>query len=364
MDFARRIGDVTTPADGYSLLQPFSCLTARQNQFVFFFKPEVLLLPRLEHRREVVDEALKAFERHGVEIGGCAVLSGTLLERSGAMRRHYGTINRLSRSASTEVAAAEATAIRLALGAPAGTPLLGGHEYLERNSLHALRRQWRPQKSTRIRSGFYAQTVDSDTGPVIVVNGFHPAHLAHFTKAGHAIVLFLLSSDTAWSVLRRHMLGDTFPERAHVGSLRRFFRDGGPRFGIGPVDTTMNCAHMSAGPFEALFEMRNFFRDTLGFDFDARDTSLGRRMAAAGLDAQLELALGNPRLSRADGQHLFNASEGLDAAEAVQLFHASRPSSRSRTKGPRRCAASETAEMRRAAPFHKDPCGGPAPATG
>jgi hypothetical protein len=122
------------------------------------------------------------------------------------------------------------------------------------------------------------------------------------------------------------MFGDTFPERAFPGSLRYIFRAEARRFGVGEIDTTMNCAHMSAGPFEALFEMKNCFADTLGLDFTIRDGHLAKLMSSRGVLGQLERALENPGVDTGTGQEsLFNLTEGVDSISSIELLRITSP---------------------------------------
>jgi len=316
-----RICDAGAAHDRHVLLKTFSYETRRQNQFLFFLKPEVLLLPEPEHRLEMVQAAFKLFDQYEVEIAGCMVISGSSLAKVGVMERHYGTINLLSRRASTELSDAEASAIRKLVDAPEDARIVGGHEYLDLEGVTPLYETWQPQESIRVRSGFYVQGVQTGIGPMVLVNGFHPAHLANFLDVGHQMVLFLLNSDSPWSILRSHMLGDTFPERAYRGSLRGIFRDRAPRFGLGPIDTRMNCAHMSAGPFEALFEMKNFLASEVGIEFRIDQANLVKLMTKRNLAQYADLVLQNPHAERSpDLGRLFNVSEGVDSISAINLF--------------------------------------------
>lgn len=308
-----------------TLLQPFSFDTEAQNQLLFFFKPEVFTVGDAARSQGIVELALSCLDTFGVEVAGAAVLSGPRLAEMAAMDRHYGFINRVSRGASTMLSDAEKADIRAKVGAGADVPVMGGHEYLATNagltpaSLDAL---WAEKKSVRIRSGLYTQLYTIDGQDVVLLNGFHPQQLAHFTDEGRAIGLLLLNSDQPWSVLRGTMLGDTFPEKAAPGSLRRVLFEEADRYGLGSVGIANNCAHLSAGPFEALFELNNFLSGISAVDFDLGAINLSKQLTAAGVDAGgIEAALSNPEGSiNGNSDSLFDATEDKDSLSSAALY--------------------------------------------
>ncbi len=308
-----------------TVLQPFSFDTEAQNQLLFFFKPEVFTVGEAAGSRGIVELALSCLDTFGVEVAGAAVIGGPRLAELAAMDRHYGFINRISRAASTVLSDAEKADIRAAVGAGAEVPVMGGHEYLAEApglSPAALDALWAEKKSVRIRSGLYTQRYTIGGREVVLLNGFHPQQLAHFTDEGRAIGLLLLNSDQPWSLLRGTMLGDTFPEKAAPGSLRRVLFEEAGRYGLGSVGIANNCAHLSAGPFEALFELNNFLSGLGAVDFDLGAVKLSKQLAAAGVDAGgIEAALSNPEGSiNGNTSSLFDATEDLDSLSSAALY--------------------------------------------
>ena len=116
----------------------------------------------------------------------------------------------------------------------------------------------------------------------ILVNGFHPAQLFHFTNETHRIVLVLVHSDTPWGTLRNEMVGATFPEKAVPNSIRGTLYANPNDYGLESVSIANNGVHLSAGPFEGLFEIRNFFGHILDLDVEKQPPLILKKMLAAG----------------------------------------------------------------------------------
>lgn len=238
------------------------------------------------------------------------------------MDTHYGYINVLSRSASQELSADDLQSLCNAVGAAPGTPVVGGHEVLQQYpdfTASSLDRLWASKRSIKVRSGLYVQQFDLPSGPAVIVNGFHPAQLAHFTGPDRSIALLLLHSDLPWRFLRARMLGDTFPENALPATIRRHYYEEAPEYGLPPVTIANNCVHMSAGPFEALFELRNFFGRVPGHEDAAERSHFASRLREARVDMQT--ALRNPA-TELNGKQvaLFDATEEVDTMGAISVF--------------------------------------------
>jgi hypothetical protein len=91
-------------------------------------------------------------------------------------------------------------------------------------------------------------------------------------------------------------------------------------FGMQSVSIANNAAHLSAGPFEAMFEMKNFFAKGTA-SFDLRSTKMWKILSILGLDHdEIERAMTNPngKVGHAD-RSLFEITEELDAQGAGHL---------------------------------------------
>lgn len=303
------------------LVDDFSVKTERQNQCILFLKPETFHLASYQQRQDLLALVFEKLDAFGVSVDGCMMLSGTYMDRVGCMDRHYGYINTLSRNASHLVDGDDLDAVYSALGlGGARLRLLGGHEALEAfphltpDSLNGL---WAAKASKRLRGGFYFQSYELQGQATILVNGFHPQQLHHFTGEGQRTAVFLVSSDTDWTTLRSEMIGDGFPEKAAVGSIRRTIFERRAAFGLSSVTIANNFVHLSAGPFEAMFEMHNFLSDLPGVELNLLEGRVARELTPSSVDT----ALSNPTSEFNGGtKDLFSATEEINTREAVVLF--------------------------------------------
>jgi hypothetical protein len=324
---AREITRAALTCETVEVLQPAKVGEGLwRNELLFFTKPEIFLVPETnqsEKSIELILEKISAFDAH---IEGIAVIGGRVLEELEIMSKHYGFINLLSTSASKMLNADDRRKIEAALGTSvSGFEILGGHEYLERypgETSSDLDRVWFTEKSAKIRSGFYVRHVEKDGRDIILVNGFHPQQLSHFTNPSHKIVLMLLHSNTDWSILKYDMVGATFPEKAAQESIRGILYAHAKEYGFDAVTIANNGSHLSAGPFEAMFEIVNFFGKIMGLDQRKQPPLTIRRMLEAGIEYEQAIkTVDNPLLIR-DGKavDLFTATEDMNTDEAIALF--------------------------------------------
>jgi hypothetical protein len=300
-----------------ALLQPFSPGPVAKNEMLFFFKPETFLLSSVERSKVVINLAFDSFERFGVGVAGAMLFSGEVLAELGLMDRHYGYINRLSRGASHLVSEDDRQhATRELGGLSPETIVLGGHEALQRFpqfDAHSLNDLWATKKSVRLRGGFYFQVFTINGVAVLLINGFHPAQLLHFTGAGRQTAVCLLHSNAHWKSLRWQMIGDGFPERADPSSVRGLILKSKTELGLESVTIANNFVHLSAGPFEALFEIHNFLSTDSEAKVDLGETNMGHIFRGVGLkDQDLRSAI--------EDTMLFSKTEDVDSAEAVLKY--------------------------------------------
>ena len=291
-----------------------------ENELLFFFKPEVFL-PDAE-TKQIIDYTFERLSSNGIGITGATLLSGPELERLAIMDAHYGYINAMSRRASTELSESDLSDIRRHFQVGDAVRALGGHEVLSHfpeYSASSLDKLWASKQSVKIRSGLYAEKFELGGTQIIIVNGFHPEQLAYFTQEDRKIALLVLQSNLPWRFLRTRILGDTFPEKALPGTLRRQFFDHSSKYGLGQVSIANNCAHMSAGPFEAAYELNNFFGRMNNTGYAAGNTNIAKRVIGSGL--AIDQALANPT-AELNGKviALFDATEETDTTGAVELF--------------------------------------------
>lgn len=327
-ELVRAIIDAAKSGEHERLIQPFDFKTDQQNELVFFFKPGCFNAAEHGHVQDIVELGLKELQDYHVTIAGVLLLSGRRLEELEIMDRHYGYINRLSKQASKVLHDEDFQHIYEELGITSGSEkyqVLGGHEFLQRfqdYDANRLRELWASKHSHKLRSGFYIQEYDIASQQVILVNGFHPSQLAFFTDPSHKIILLLLQSDTNWHDLKYDMVGDTFPENAKVTSIRGELYTHHERYGLKEVTVSNNMVHLSAGPFEAMFEGYNFLHAMPTLHFNLMNTNMGRLMHAKGLtDADVDTCLQNPVVTiEGEEVDLFTATEDKNSNEAIEVY--------------------------------------------
>ena len=319
------IVDAVFSSGDETIVRNFDLTTEKQNQMIFFFKPEVFMFTKKTMPLGIINLVLRTFESYAVQVSGVIILSGQTLATKKIMDNHYGYINRMSKASAKELSVEDRSEMFRRLGVDQSVRILGGHEFLEKYKFHdsyTLERIWESKKHEKLHSGLYYQLQVVDGEKVVIINGFHPSQIAHFTRLDRRIAVLLLDSDAPWRVLRRRMLGDTFPEAALPGSIRRVLHDRAHDFGFHDVIVSNNCVHLSAGPFEAFFEINNFLSQTATVDFNIKATRLARYMFANDLGLNhIDYLLTNPKtIMNEENTSLFEATEELDTLSSVQLY--------------------------------------------
>lgn len=320
--FSKTIIQNIKSAQEAKILQPVQVgQTNKQNELVFFIKPELFDVNDDEKILNSLQLIKAKFLEYDIEVKGAAIVPGSVLEKFGIMNRHYGFINQLSRMASKivdddtrhrlfEMLEEEDTGER---------QILGGHEFLDAfdSDVETLSEIWFAQEANKLRSGFYFIEDTIEDKPIILVNGFHPSQLLHFTREDHRIYLMLLHTDTNWYDLKFDLVGDTFPERAKPSSIRGKLYAEPDRYGQGEVSINTNGVHLSAGPFEAAFEVVNFFGPLLDLEPEVTPPLAIQRAIQIGISKEKALdLLTNPIMNDSD---LFSESENLDTDTAVKM---------------------------------------------
>lgn len=323
---AARITEAAFGCEGIDVLEPARIGEAEwKNELLFFLKPEVFVLDRVGTEKTIA-LVLEKLSEFGAKIDGICALGGNFLKKNNIMSQHYGYINRISNSASRLVTAEERAKIEAAFGLlPGKYELLGGHEYLNRFRSYnpdSLDRMWFSVKSIKIRSGLYVRHVKEEGADIVLVNGFHPSQLAFYTDRSHRVVLLLLHSNTSWSKLRNEMVGETFPERALPGSIRETLYTNIKDYGFKEITVALNAVHLSAGPFEGMAEIANFFGKIMDLDMSKRPPLLLKRMRSAGIAYEDAIGtLRNPPIEyKGKGTDLFTATEDMDSDAAISVF--------------------------------------------
>jgi hypothetical protein len=327
-ELANTIASKAAGCDDVEILQqPTVGAGEWRNELVLFIKPEAFMVAETEQSARIVDLVLSKLAAFDAHIAGVLLIGGAVLDRLEIMSAHYGMINRLSRTASQTLSDEDRAKIAATLDLDiSGYDILGGHEYLAQypgETSKDLDKLWFAGRSSKIRSGFYVKTAEkSDGRKIILVNAFHPEQLNHFIDPTHRIALFLIHSNNDWSALKNTMVGATFPDKADPASIRGTLHANPSEYGFESVTIANNTAHLSAGPFEGLFEINNFFGKILKLDPSQTKPHAVRQMLGRGISIEQALgALNNPIVTEdPKPTDLFSATEDLDTESAIDIY--------------------------------------------
>jgi hypothetical protein len=313
--------------DAKVLQNPAVGKTGQQNELLMFIKPEVFLVVDEAKMAAAVKLVFEKIAKFNATVAGVVIVGGKALEEKEIMNRHYGYINLISRKASEQVNDEDRATMQdlLELASLDDHNIYGGHEFLKSHAdftPQTLEDLWATKKSLKLRSGFYLQSYQVGDEKFILINGFHPAQLAHFTETDRRIVLVLLHSDTDWGRLRNDMVGSTFPEKAAAGSIRGTFYANAAQYGFESVSIANNCVHLSAGPYEGAVEIMNFLGNLFDLNPAEQPPLMFQKLQAKGLSLDdAKKVLDNPDVV-VDGNtdDLFTATEDVNSDDAVELW--------------------------------------------
>ncbi len=301
------------------IFDEFKLKTGKKNQLFTFFKPEVFLKKTPDQIEKILDLVFKKLEEYEVSVDGAALFPGAAIGKYTIMDKHYGVINTLSKNASKILSKDERNLVLKTLGITnPNTKILGGHEAYEISGFgrtYDFDTYWLEAPSTKIKSGFYVRKMKIGDSETVVVNGFHPHQLAHYTEPDRFVGTMLVSSDRDWSVLRTEMLGETFPDKAVPGSIRGMLYKDAKTYGFETVTIANNALHLSAGPTEALFEIDNFLNKPFGIDFIKEEANLSKKLMDKGIKEEDIRSIINDKEVHSLLEHK-NTSEAIELIES------------------------------------------------
>lgn len=314
--------EASQSAEDELMIRKINLTQNKRNELLFFLKPEIFLT-EIEYTKRILDMIFEKFDLHEIEICGSLMISGRCLEKFKIIDDHYGYISRMSREASKILTDNEKEEIKkiLNISSISETMFLGGHELLDYNGKFnetTLNELWTTKKSIRLRSGLYFQLYEIKNKKIVLVNAFQPAQVSHFTKDSRKLILLILRSDTNWEILKNDLIGNTFPEKAKASSIRSELFRNKHKYGINNITIANNFSHLSAGPFEALFEINNFISKLSIAEFDNHKSNLVQK----GMKYEhIEKALSNPKAVIDDKEmDLFTYTEEKDTDEAINIY--------------------------------------------
>ncbi len=297
-----------------------------RNEFIFFIKPEILVKSDKIKLDKVLELIQKKIEAFGFNIHNIKILSANYLDQYNIIAQHYGVINKISSNAVANMSESAKDKFNELTGKSINeVKVLGGSEFIEQYphfNAYSLDFLWQNLENKKIAGGTYFEPIKVDDEIIYVINGFHPRQLKHFTEAGRSIVVMTLSSDMSWTEARSNFIGATNPNNANQGSLRREFLDNKEALGLAEVSQGVNGVHLSAGPVEALIELKRYnsnFADNSQIK-DFSDYSFGKQLQE-NFNGQFDDIVNNINVI-VDGKatSIFDLTEEKDSNEALEIL--------------------------------------------
>jgi hypothetical protein len=296
---------------------------AEDNEFCMFLKPELAGLP-VSDLDATLDVIRGCLDRYSVTLNGLVALPGAVLDSSGAIRAHYGVINKVAREGYASLAESAVARLREVAGEDIEeSSVYGAFQFLDAFPFFtpaALGVLYDNLNSNRLAGGTHGAVVEIAGARKVILNGFHPAQIEHFTSREAAIVAFSCTSASPWTEIRQDLTGATNPADAKPGSIRYELLSRHRELGIAEFGPGLNGVHVSAGPVEGMIEIARYF--AIAQELSVAGTAFGRlltdRYGAA--PEQLPALADNPTIE-SDGRQVsvFDATEELDAADAAAL---------------------------------------------
>ncbi len=291
-----------------------------ENELLFFCKPDCFLDKNKKDFLKIAKMIDDKFREYEVYPSGGILYSGKALAEHNIMNRHYGFINKLSLHASEIITKEEKDIMCKTLNvSEKDVSFLGGHEFLKKYPQFddlSIKPFWLAKESYKLRSGFYYQLYSVNNDEVVLINGFHPPQLKHYTAPDRQILLMILHTNTDWEKVKNEMTGNTFPEKSSPNSIRGKLFFNPDEYKTHSMNVSNNYVHMSAGPFEALYEINNFFAPIDELDFKITDTNIGLRLEKN--VPLLEKILENPILDLKEPEDLFTFTENMNTSIALE----------------------------------------------
>lgn len=297
-----------------------------KNEFLFFVKPEITMPSnsiRLERILDLIQDKISAF---GFTVHNVKVLSASYLEQYNIIAQHYGVINKIASNAVKNMSQGAREKFEEIFGEKVDSvKVLGGMEFLAQypdfnaNSVDFLLQNVEAKK---LAGGTYCAPIKMDNETVYLVNGFHPRQLKQFTERGRSIIVMTLSSDSSWKEARTEFIGATNPAAAADGSLRKTFFVNKEALGLAEVSQGMNGVHLSAGPVEALVELKRYNTDfSSGVEMNYTDFSFGKELSKVFTEEEIAQIADNVNvLVNGRETSVFDLTEEMDSDEAINVL--------------------------------------------
>lgn len=296
------------------------------NHFVIFLKPESLNYFTNIDQKNLLGLVFSTLEKLHVRIGGVRLLSGCYLRQNEIISNNYKLLNNISING-LEGCSKTILEQALKIAKKNDAHILGGHQFLNQNdqfnsySLCALSHNL---ETIKLGSGAYAANAHMFGQHFLLLNAFHPYQIDNLTRPGTGILALECFSKLSMNDLRFKVIGNIFPEKAEIGSIRRKIFDLKEDLRLPQVNIQYNYVHISPGPLEGIFQLIHFFSDYIGHDtvkFDS--TNMGLILhRELGLTSEQVMALENNPEYCVFGQNnpILDSVENLSTQETLDYI--------------------------------------------
>ncbi len=315
---------------------PFQCLYDRtnsgnnRNQFCFYLKPSVLERHPEKEFNEILEILFSSFRRMGFSVQALYVLSGPYLAKHRIIQQHYDMLYCIAESAVPNMTSSMRTNFQEHYGVSVEeVTILGGDEFIKQfpefnvNSLAIL---WENIEHKKIGASAFCGKANIGNDTIYLMNGFVPKQLTTYIPSERALPVFVLEGDLSWKTARNNFLGIPDPAKAAAGSLRNEFFKLREKLKISELSLAKNGSHLSAGPLEALIELRRF---TTNFEIEKeREITqfvFGELLVKYFSPFEIDQILSNPSIQwKGAEKKLFEITEELEMAAALDVISSKR----------------------------------------
>lgn len=232
------------------------------NEFLVILKPEVFSHITNDQTSDVISIIFERFKQFGLQLDNVRMLNSSFLSENNTIANHYGIINAIAKDVKSNITTEAINKFSEIYNKEFGKvkvfgalELLKSQENIDEKILADL---WKECTIQRLAGGIYCGEVIFNNETLYILNGFHPPQLAHFIEKGRIIVTMNVSGETDWQKARQDLIGNTYPEKAEKGTIRRDLFDKYGKMGFEDVSYVINSIHLSAGPLEGLIELMRF----------------------------------------------------------------------------------------------------------
>jgi nucleoside diphosphate kinase len=295
------------------------------NEFLFILKPELFVHTSTSQKSEALNLIFEKFEKFDFQIDAVRIINAAYLNKHSVMASHYGVINSAARNINSTITQEATENFKQIYGLEYSTAkVYGAIELIEQNimDVSTLTELWKEVDIKRLAGGIYSGKVNYEGKVLYIVNGFHPPQLEHFIAEGRIIVCMNISSSTNWATARQDLIGNTYPEKASLESIRGALYEQYHKFGFDQVSYVLNSVHLSAGPLEGLVELQRF-NSVFENNEQAKisDFHFGKLLEEHFTTAQLEQIISNPTVKyEGKPKSLFDLTEEMDSIEAIKTL--------------------------------------------